>query len=272
MSPVSLLRLSTFFSSVCTLGASLGNQREQPGYVWGMCVRSKDQFPSLHCREHRLEVTFSWCPGNWPLALECDISRWTEEPLLFSLTKRYHKKLIYIKIFVLKPVVGRRLCYEAKLGLQVSVAWMNARHLMFLPNFLVLSVPQRVAVAMLAEFSHLGLPCGSSFLEVSWWALMAVNSGLLCCKWGRMLRLIQITRKPAVGCSCNSAEELIWDYAVIGRGNFTYSFLQELPLLYGLFGIGFFSSSLENPVPIKSPVCMWEYWNTDNLMWKSFWS
>lgn len=206
-----------------------------------MCVRSKDQFPSLHCREHGLEVTFSWCPGNWPLvALECNISCWTEEPLLFSLTKHSHKKLRCIKIFVLKPVVGRRLCYEAKLGLQFSVAWINVRPLIFLPNFLVLSVPQRVAVAMLAVFSHLGFPCGSSSLEVSWWALIAVNSGWLCCKRGRVLWLIQITRKPAVGCSCNSAEELIWDYAVIGRGNCTYSFLQELPLLYGLFGIGFF--------------------------------
>lgn len=240
-----------------------------------MCVRSKDQFPSLHCREHGLEITFSWCPGNWPLvALECDISRWTEEPLLFSLTKRYHKKLRYIKIFVLKPVVGRRLCYKAKLGLQFSVAWMNVRPLMFLPNFL-LSVPQRVAVAMLAVFSHLGLPCGCSSLEVSWWALMAVNSGLLCCKWGRMLRLIQITRKPAVGCSCNCWRVDLGLCCDRGGGtgtDCTYSFLQELPLLYSLFCIGFFSSSLENPVPIKSPVCMWEYWNTDNLMWKSFWS
>lgn len=205
-----------------------------------MCVRSKDQFPSLHCRKHGLEVTFSWCPGNWPLvALECDISRWTEEPLLFSLTKCYHKKLRYIKIFVLKPVVGRRLCYKAKLGLQFSVAWMNVRPLMFLPNFL-LSVPQRVAVAMLAVFSHLGLPCGCSSLEVSWWALMAVNSGLLCCKWRRMLRLIQITRKPAVGCSCNSAEELIWDYAVIGGGELYLLFLTGAstsvqPVLYWIF-------------------------------------
>lgn len=31
------------------------------------------------------------------------------------------------------------------------------------------------------------------------------------------------------------------------KGNFSCSFLQEFPLLYGLCGIRFFSSSLENP-------------------------
>lgn len=117
----SLLRLLTFFYSICTLWASLGNQREQPGYVWGMHGRSNDQFPSLDCREHGLEVSFTWSPGNWPLmTLECNLSHWTEEPLLFCLIKHSYKKLGYIKMFILKPVVGRWLCYRAKFGLQNS--------------------------------------------------------------------------------------------------------------------------------------------------------
>lgn len=67
LSPVLILaKTFYFFYSVCTLGASLGNQREQPGYVWGMRGRSKDQFPSLDCREHGLEVSLM----PWELAVD----------------------------------------------------------------------------------------------------------------------------------------------------------------------------------------------------------
>lgn len=43
-------------------------------------------------------------------------------------------------------------------------------------------------------------------------------------------------------------------HAVLQRGKCSCSFLQELPLLYNLFGTEFFLCHLENPVPIKSTV------------------
>lgn len=144
----------------------------------------------------------------------------------------------------IKPGFVNRLWYKAqsKLGLLFSVPWVNV---MFLSSFLVPSVPQRGAVAILAVF-----PPGCSL-----WFVVHLQRcpGELCScstvERGKMLRLVQITRttRPVIGCSCNSPEELIWDCAGMVKGNFSCSFLQEFTVLDGLCGISFLSSSLEYP-------------------------
>ena len=158
-------------------------------------------------------------------------------------------------------------------GPQFSVPCVNVIPLLFPSNFLVLSVPRRVAVAI----GCASLPAPSSWLFVSGAVLESSHSGC----WPVVLQM----RKGVTTDSDHKTYKKTSSWVLLqlcwGAGLALCCDREEELLLLFLMGAStsvwpvwcqIFSLSLENPFPTKSPVCTWAYWSTGNLMWKSFWS